>query len=95
MTVEITSVDISNGVVTINAVDCSEENLQRMERIRDDCFEKECLFVFNTKLVEDFKYLRNWLKRQKITRGCKTYGEALNSTLGTVTSISKKYMEFL
>ena len=36
MTIEITSVKLSHGVVTITAIDCSEEHLQYMERCRDD-----------------------------------------------------------
>lgn len=32
MTIEITSVKLSHGVVTITAIDCSEEHLQYMER---------------------------------------------------------------
>ena len=36
MTIEITSVKISHGVVTITAIDCSEEHLQYMERCRDE-----------------------------------------------------------
>lgn len=93
MTVEITSVSLKDGICRISAIDCSEENLHRIERTRDDGFEREVEFVFNTKNKTEFLYLRNWLKRQKITRDCKTYGEALNSILGTITSISGKYRE--
>ena len=47
MTIEITSVKLSHGVVTIKAIDCSEEHLQYMERCRDDGFEKQLEFVFD------------------------------------------------
>ena len=48
MTIEITSAKLSHGVVTITAIDCSEEHLQYMERYRDDGFEKQLEFVFDT-----------------------------------------------
>lgn len=93
MTVEIISVSLNNGICRITAIDCSEENLHRMERMRDDGIEREVDFVFDTKNKNEFLYLRNWLKRQKITKDCRTYGEALNSVLGTVTSLSGKFIE--
>lgn len=91
MYVEITAVSIVSGNVIIEAIDVSEENLQRIERTRDDGFERELKFVFDTHKRQDFLYLRGWLKRQKATRGCVTWGEALNAVYGTVASISKKY----
>lgn len=36
MLVEILSVSIKKGIVEIQALDVSEENLARMERMRDD-----------------------------------------------------------
>lgn len=94
MMIEVTSTMIEKGVVAIYAVDCSEENLQRMERIRDDPFEKELTFKFDTRNdTVSFEYLRKWLHRQKATKGCATYGEALKSIYGTVTTISGKYLE--
>lgn len=90
MTVEITSTSMQNGVIRIGAVDVSEENLMRCERMRDD-FQKEIEFVFDLKDKLVYKYIINWLQSQKAVKGCKTYGEALNSILGTVTQISGKY----
>lgn len=91
MTIEITSVSCSNGVVHIEAIDVSEENLQRLERTRDDGFESLLQFVFDTHERETKEYLYRWLKRQKATKGCKTWGTALNAVVGTHVSISKKY----
>lgn len=94
MTVEITGVIIRNGVVTITAVDVSEENLQRMERVRDDGTEKELSFLFDTHQQQVYEYLYKWLKRQKATRGSTSWGEALTSVIGTVTTISAKYRDW-
>lgn len=91
MMIEITSIDIRHGIVTISAIDVSEENLQRLERIRDDGFEKNVEFIFDTHEEIALKYLHDWLKRQKATQGCDTWGQALNSIRGTVTNISQKY----
>lgn len=91
MTVEITSVALDKGMVTITAVDCSEENLQRLERMRDDGFEKELEFFFDTHDEKEYRYLFQWLKRQKAARQAETWGEALRSVCGTITSINGKY----
>lgn len=91
MTVEITGACIKNGFIRIEAVDVSEENLQRMERVRDDGFEKIVEFIFDSRETETFAYLRSWLKRQKATKGCVTYGQAVQAVVGTITTISKKY----
>lgn len=91
MTIEVQSVSIKNGVVSIFAIDCSEENLQRMERLRDDTIETEICFLFDTHSQNDYLYLLRWLKRQKTTINVKTWGEALTSVYGTVTSISAKF----
>lgn len=93
MTVEITSVSLNQGVVVIQAIDCSEENLQRMQRIREDCIERELCFVFDTKQKNDYVYLRKWLHRQKATKDAKTWGEALHAVYGTITTISGKFLE--
>lgn len=94
MTVEITGTTVKNGIVTITAIDVSEEHLQRMERTRDDGFEKELAFLFDTHQKQVYKYLYGWLKRQKSTRGCTNWGEALASVTGTVTTISAKYRDW-
>lgn len=95
MTVEIISTSLVNGICTITAIDCSEENLQRIERMRDDGFEQEVIFIFDTTVKSQCTYICKWLKAQKATIGCKTYGEALHSVCGTVTSINKKYRGFI
>ena len=91
MTVEIVSVSLKQGIITITANDCSEENLQRMERIRDDGFEKELEFIFDTHCRNDYLYFARWIKRQKVTDQAKTWGEALYSLCGIVTTINGKY----
>lgn len=89
--IEITAVSISKGIVNIEAIDVSEENLQKLERTRDDGFEKEVSFVFDTHDQEAQTYLYQWLRRQKSTKGCKTWGMALNAVVGTHVTISQKY----
>lgn len=91
MTIEITSISLDKGIINISAVDISEENLQRFERIRDDGVEQELEFIFDTHQEDEFRYLRAWLKRQKATKGCSTWGEALNAVIGTITTISGRY----
>lgn len=91
MTVEITHVSLNQGIVTITAIDCSEENLQRMERNRDDGFETEINFVFDTHCEKDYLYFSSWIRRQKVTRSAKTWGEALNAIQGIITTISGMY----
>ena len=41
MTIEVVSISITNKIVTITALDVSEEHLQWIERSRNDGFEKE------------------------------------------------------
>lgn len=48
---------LSHGVVTITVIDCSEEHLQYMERYRDDGFEKQLEFVFDTTSRQQFSNL--------------------------------------
>lgn len=91
MTVEIVAAVLVKGIVTVTAIDCSEENLQRMERRRDDGVEKIMEFVFDTTLRTDYLYFRKWMKQQKVTREAKTWGEALNAIRGIVTDINGKY----
>lgn len=94
MTVEITGCTFGKGFVRIYATDCSERHLQMIERNRyDDGDEKELEFVFPR---ESYNYLYGWLKRQKSvkTAAPKTLGDAVRATLGIVTNISGKYLEF-
>ena len=89
MTVEITSIAINKGIVTITVTDISEENLQRIERYRTDNIEhREIEVVYDTKVSKDFHSLRNFLKSHKATKGCNTWGEALHATLGTIVSMN-------
>lgn len=88
MTVEVTSVNIQRGgVVTISCVDVSEENLQRIERVRDDGFQKEINLVIDTKDKKAFYSLRSWMLKQACTAGKKTWGTALLSVVGTITDL--------
>ena len=95
MTIEITSYSVVGGVAKIFGTDCSEEHLQMIERRRfDDGFERELTFIFDP--VNDkkaFDYLYYWLKKQKVTREAKTFGEALTAIVGTITTISGRYLE--
>lgn len=91
MDIEITSAEIRDGIVTITGIDVSEENLRRMERMRDDGAEMEVKFCFDSREPKELKYLHDWLKRQKAVRNRNTWGEALNSIIGTITVIGRKY----
>ena len=95
MTIEITSYSVTNGVAKIFAIDNSEEHLQMIERNRyDDGDVRELIFVFDpSNDKKAFTYLYNWLKSQKVTVGAKTIGQALTSTVGTITSLSGRYLE--
>ena len=97
MPIEITSYSVEKGIVSIEAIDCSEENLRRLERVRDDGIPKELTFIFDTSSKNDFTYLYNWLHHQKVVKeqNLKTWGEALNSVRGIVTTISGKYLELV
>ena len=77
---------LSHGVVTITVIDCSEEHLQYMERYRDDGFEKQLEFVFDTTSRQQFPYFRKWMKEQKAAKQAITWGDALSAIIGTVTT---------
>ena len=91
MTVEIVTATLTKGIVTLTAIDCSEENLRRMERWRDNKEEKMMEFVFDTTIRKDYLHFRKWMKQQKVTREAKTWGEALNAISGIITDINGKY----
>lgn len=76
MLVEILSVSIKKGIVEIQALDVSEENLARMERMRDDMNNPEITFLLDTREEKVLTYLNNWLHRQKAVRKqeCTTWG---------------------
>ena len=92
MLVEILSVSIKKGIVEIQALDVSEENLARMERMRDDMNNPEITFLLDTREEKVLTYLNNWLHRQKAVRKqeCTTWGQALQAVVGTITTISGK-----
>ena len=92
MTIEITSAYLKDGVAYIEAIDCSEENLQWIERTRDYDEPREVNFAIDTHSKKNFWYLRNWLKSQKATQGSRNYREALHSICGTVTDLSSRYI---
>lgn len=86
MTVEITGAYIQEGIVTIECIDCSEDNLDRLMRTRmDDGNEKSLSIVIDTREKKAFSSLRKWMLMQQCTTGKKTWGEALASLLGTIT----------
>ena len=92
MLIEITGTALAQGVAHIYGVDVSEENLQRIERLRtDDSFDQEIEFVFDTKNKKTCTYFSSWLHSQKVAENAATYGEAIRSTIGTITNISGKY----
>lgn len=93
MTVEITGYSIRKGTINIYCIDASEENLQRIERYRDDGYEREIVFQFETRENPWVtKYLYQYLHRQQCTRGAKNWGEALQSIIGIQTQAPvKKY----
>jgi hypothetical protein len=92
MLIEITGTALDQGVAHIYGVDVSEENLQRIERLRtDDSFDQEIDFVFDTKDKKTFTYFSKWLHSQKVAENAATYGDAIRSTIGTITNISGKY----
>ncbi|MGO5337909.1 hypothetical protein ACTQZS_14110 [Bilifractor sp. LCP19S3_H10] len=87
MTIEITSATIiSRYRIEITAIDCSEENLQKMERLREDNFEKEIYYVFDKTANPKALYAaRNWLQKQSATAKAGSWADALNSIVGIVT----------
>ena len=92
MEVEIRRAYIKDKIMVIEAIDCSSINLMNIERNRiDDGMEKEVIFQFNTLNQYGFLGARKFLKSQKATAECRTYGEALSKIEGTVTSIPIRY----
>lgn len=91
MLIEITSTRIRAGIIEICGIDVSEENLQRMERSRDDGFEKEVEFLLDTRDPKTYSYIYRWMKAQKAAQGKETWGSAAQAVVGTITDISGKY----
>ena len=82
--VEVTSVSIQNGIVVFEAVDISEARLEWLERTRTDQPEKVVEIIYDTHDSRQANQLRNWIKSQKVTKNCTTWGEALRAVLGTI-----------
>ena len=92
MTVEITGYGFHDGELHIYATDVDDSQLQRIERNRqDDGSEREIEFIFTK---EDINYLYRWLRRQKSVKlaSPKKLVDAVMSTMGTITTISGKYL---
>lgn len=89
--VEINSVQMQKGFITISCNDVSHENSDRFDRVRIEDTEREVTFVFDSHDFKDFEYLSSWLHSQKASKGASTWGEALNSIIGTRTQISSKF----
>lgn len=87
MTIEIISASIiSRHAIQITAINCSEENFERMERLRDDSYEQEIQYYFDSiSNPKAFYVLRKWLQKQKTTAKAETWGEALQAVVGTIT----------
>ena len=94
MTVTITGFAFGKGGgVRLYAEDTDEYRLQKLERNRYDDGGRELEFVFPR---TSYDYLYGWLKRQKSVKKAspETLGDAIRATVGTVTTISGKYIEF-
>lgn len=92
MLIEITEVSLQKKtkILVIRGIDVTKSNdLKKVERARDIEIHRELVFDTTDKL--QFDYITKWLHRQKITKGCSTYGEALNAVIGTVTQIRSWY----
>ena len=57
MDIEIISVEIKKGIVMITGIDVSDENLRRMERMKDDGMQTEVIFSFDSHQSKDLQYL--------------------------------------
>lgn len=87
MTIEIISMEIvknTRGLVRMTALDISEERMMYMER-RDDGFESELTYEWDTADHYQRNALKKFLKKQNASKGKKTWGEVLKAVEGTVT----------
>lgn len=50
-------------------------------------------FCFRTREKEDLKYAIWFLHDQVVTKGCKTYGEAIQAIVGTTVNLKNIYLE--
>ena len=93
MMIEITGASVDKDkVIEITGIDVSEEQLQKMEDTRDDGNERELRFLFDTKDKKICFYICKWLHSQKAAAGSKTYHDAFNAIVGTIVSLSGKYL---
>ena len=93
MTVEITGYTFKTNECHIFANNVNEIHLQQLERNRyDDASEQELEFIFTR---NEYNYLYKWLKQQKVVKDTepKTLGDAVRATLGSITTISGRYLE--
>lgn len=97
MTIEITSYERKDYVITLEAENCDELNLMRLERQRDDYTQRMVYFVFDLRERCDQEYLRGLLKRQKAVKNqeCRTWDSAGNAIVGTRIQIDKRWQEYL
>ncbi len=98
MTIEVTTYEINDGVVSLFGVDCSEEHLQWLERGREDR-EVELEFQFDSHEIKDMTYLNNWIHRKSSAQKKaideaqpKTWGNALQCLSGHIVTLSGKYL---
>lgn len=86
MTVEVTGYAFKDGELHLFATDVDERNRE------DDGSERELEFIFDK---ESLDYLYKWLHRQKAVKKAtpQKLKEAVAATLGTICTISGKYLE--
>ena len=86
MTVEVTGYAFKDGELHLFATDVLERNRE------DDGSERELEFIFDK---ESLDYLYKWLHRQKAVKKAapQKLKEAVAATLGTICTISGKYLE--
>lgn len=87
--IEITSADLfsETHVIEIRAIFVGQEGLLNIERnrLRED-MQWEMVWVFDTTRKDDFYAIRRYLRSQKVTRGSRTWGEAVHAIEGHILS---------
>ena len=92
MTIDVRSAFISAGVVYIEAVDCSQEHYEFVSRNRyDDGQERILTWAFDTTDRRAFWSIRSYLRAQSVTRGAKTWEDAVSSLVGHVLGTSPSW----
>lgn len=100
MTVTINSAILKDGIIKIYAENTDELRLQRLERNREDDFAEELEFLFDTHEEKSLKYIRNWLRKQKVIQQAMkdnknlTWKDVIDtiSDSGITTLISGRYI---